>query len=564
MMSDREYDAIIVGAGFAGLYMLHKLRGLGFTARVIEAADDVGGTWYWNRYPGARCDIESFDYSYSFDEDLQQEWEWSERYAPQPEILRYLQHVAERFDLRRDIQFETRVERASWNDDSKRWTITTDAEDNYSAQYCIMGTGCLSSFNRPDIAGLDDFAGPVYLTGHWPHEGVDFTGQRVAVIGTGSSAVQSTPIIAEQADQLTIFQRTPNYVVPAHNYNVPAEEAQAIKQSYAELRATAQESSVGSGRTLPRTPVLATKLDEDTFQADMERRWAVGGLVGFVGAYADLIMDPVAAERVEAFFADKIRERVKDPETAEKLIPSGHHIMSKRLCVDTGYYENFNRDNVELVDLKATPIDRIEAGGVRTGERLYEADALVLATGFDAMTGALDKIEIRGKGNQTLAEKWEGGPITFLGLMSAGFPNLFLVTGPGSPSVLTNMVSSIEQHVDYIAGIMSMMRERGAQEFEPLPASEPAWITHNNTAAEMTTYMQANSWYMGANIPGKPSIFMPYIGGFPAYRNICDEIAGKGYCGFAIDGEGQPCDVDLDDHMMRLMPEELIEAMEAA
>ncbi|MEE1876601.1 flavin-containing monooxygenase [Altererythrobacter litoralis] len=559
-MAEREFDAIVVGAGFSGLYMLHKLRGLGFTAKVIEAADDVGGTWYWNRYPGARCDIESYDYSYSFDEDLQQEWAWSERYAPQPEILRYLQHVAERFDLRRDIQFETRVERAVWNDDAKRWTIETDRGDSFSARFCIMGTGCLSSFNRPDIPGLDDFAGPVYLTGQWPHEGVDFTGQRVAVIGTGSSSVQSTPIIAKQAERLTIFQRTPNYVVPAHNYAIPPEEEQAIKANYAQLRATARESAVGSGRILPRTPVLATKLDEETFRADMERRYAVGGLIGFTGAYADITVDPAAAERMEAFIAEKIREGVDDPETAEKLIPRSHHIMTKRLCVDIGYYENFNRDNVELVDIKTTPIERIEAHGLRTSERFYEADALVLATGFDAMTGSLERIEIRGKGNQTLAEKWAAGPITFLGLMSAGFPNLFLVTGPGSPSVLTNMVSSIEQHVDYIADVMVMMRDRGAQEFEPLPACELAWVEHNNSVAATTTLPDANSWYMGANIPGKPRVMLPYFGGFPAYRNICDEIASECYSGFSIDGQATACDVDFEDHVMRLMPEELAEA----
>jgi len=562
-MSDREFDAIIVGAGFSGLYMLHKLRGLGFSAKVIEAADDVGGTWYWNRYPGARCDIESYDYSYSFDEDLQREWEWSERYAPQPEILRYLQHVAERFDLKRDIQFETRVESAHWNEDAHRWTVTTDRGDSYSAQFCVMGTGCLSSFNRPEIAGLDDFAGKIYLTGQWPHEGVDFTGQRVAVIGTGSSAIQSTPIIAKQAEKLMIFQRTPNYVVPAHNYQIPREEADAIKANYAELRATAQESGVGSGKVLPRTEVLATQLDEDAFLADMERRYAVGGLVGFVGAYADITLDPAAAKRVEAFIANKIREKVKDPETAEKLIPDSHHIHTKRLCVDIGYYENFNRDNVELVDLRVTPIERIETNGVRTSEHLYEADALVLATGFDAMTGSLDRIEIRGNGNQTLSEKWAAGPVNFLGLMSQGFPNLFMVTGPGSPSVLTNMVSSIEQHVDYIAGIMDFMRERGARQIEPRPDSEQAWIAHNNAVAEATTFMQANSWYMGANIPGKPRIFMPYIGGFHVYRNICDEIADKHYVGFSIDGDSAPCDVDFDAHAERLMPEELAETMAA-
>lgn len=556
-MSDREVDAIIVGAGFSGLYMLHKLRGLGFTAKVIEAADDVGGTWYWNRYPGARCDIESYDYSYSFDEDLQQEWEWSERYAAQPEILRYLQHVAERFDLRRDITFETRVASAHWDDRANRWTITTDGGERYKAQYCILGTGCLSSFNRPDIPGLDDFSGDVYLTGQWPHEGVDFTGKTVGVVGTGSSAVQSTPIIARQADHLTIFQRTPNYVVPAHNYDIPMEEAEEIKASYAELRAVAQDSAIGSGRILPRTPHLATTLEDAAFREDMERRYGVGGLVGFVGCYADVTMDPAAARRVERFMAEKIRAKVNDPDTADKLIPHGHHVMSKRLCVDTGYYENFNRDNVSLVDLKDTPIEVVTQTGLRTNAQEYQFDVLVLATGFDAMTGALDRIEIRGKGNQMLTGKWEAGPVTFLGLMSRGFPNLFMVTGPGSPSVLTNMVSSIEQHVDFIAALMVSLRERGAQAIEPLPESEEAWVAHNNAVAEMTTYMDANSWYMGANIPGKPRIFMPYIGGFTAYSNICKEIAEKDYVGFAIDGEGNACEVDFEDHVMRLMPEEL-------
>lgn len=556
-MAGRELDAIVVGAGFSGLYMLHRLRQAGFSAKVIEAADDVGGTWYWNRYPGARCDIESYDYSYSFDEELQQEWEWSERYAAQPEILRYLRHLAERFDLRRDILFNTRVTRAHWDEANERWAIATDGAESFSARFCIMGTGCLSSFNRPDIPGLDDFAGQLYLTGQWPHEGVDFSGQKVGVIGTGSSAVQSIPIIAEQAARLTVFQRTPNYVVPAHNHEMSPEEARAIKAQYDALRAAARESAIGSGRVLPRTPHLAITLDEESFRADMERRWQVGGLVGFVGAYPDLTMDPEAARRVADFVAGKIRERVHDPDTAEKLIPRGHHIMTKRLCVDTGYYEAFNRDNVELVDLNETPIEQVTADGVRTSARLHELDSLVLATGFDAMTGALEKIDIRGRGGQALAQKWEAGPVTFLGLMSKGFPNLFMVTGPGSPSVLTNMVSSIEQHVEYIADIMAHLRARDASTIEPAGESEKAWVEHNNAVAAMTTYMDANSWYMGANIPGKPRIFMPYIGGLPAYRNICEEIAANGYCGFAIDGDAQPCEVDFEDHVMRQMPEEL-------
>ncbi len=559
-MSGQNLDAVIVGAGFSGLYMLHKLRGLGFSARVIEAADDVGGTWYWNRYPGARCDIESCDYSYSFDEDLQQEWQWSERYASQPEILRYLQHVAERFDLRRDITFETRVQRAQWDEVAQQWTVSTDSDEQLTARFCIMGTGCLSSFNTPDIPGLADFAGDTYTTGQWPHEGVDFTGKKVVMIGTGSSSIQSTPIIAQQAEQLTILQRTPNYVVPGHNYPMRDDEANKVKQSYAELRDAAQESVVGSGRVLPRTPHLATSLDEQTFIADMERRWAVGGLVGFVGAYADINMDPAAANRVGEFFADNIRARVNDPDLAEKLIPHDHYVMTKRLCVDTGYYESFNRDNVDLVDLRATPIETIVADGVRVGGTLIKADALVLATGFDAMTGSLNRIDIRGTNGRSLADKWSEGASSLLGLMSHGFPNLFTITGPGSPSVLTNMVTSIEQHVDYIAGIMVHLRDQGAVQIEAEQVVEDVWVTHNNAVAQMTTYVSANSWYIGANVPGKPRVFLPYIGGYHAYRAICQDIAQNSYCGFLIDGKSQACEVDFDAHVESYTPEELMVA----
>ena len=556
-MSDREYDAIIIGAGFSGLYMLHKLRGLGFSARVIETADDVGGTWYWNRYPGARCDIESFEYSYSFDEDLQQEWEWSERYAAQPEILRYLQHVAERFDLRRDIQFETRVEAAHWDDNAMRWKVSTDKGDRFSARYCIAGTGCLSSFNKPDIPGLDSFAGEVYSTGQWPHEGVDFSGKKVAVIGTGSSSIQSTPVMAAEADHLTIFQRTPNYVVPAQNHPTDKAFVGELKQRYGEFREAQRQSLLGAARVLPQTPRTVLSIPEDEFQEEMEQRWAMGGLVGFMASHLDSGTDRDANERIADFVRAKIRDRVEDPEIAERLTPRSYPIATKRLCVDIGYYEIFNRDNVELVDLNETPIETIEPGGVRTGAQSYDADILVLATGFDAMTGTLTRIDFRGKGGEALKDKWADGPHTHLGLMSVGFPNLFMVTGPQSPSVGSNMVVSIEQHVDFIADIMVHMRERDAKVFEPLAESEKAWGEHIDVLFNMSLHPQANTWYLGSNVEGKPRVFTVYIGGVHAYRNVCDEVAEKGYPGFAIDGEGKPNDVDFEGHVMALMPEEL-------
>ena len=556
-MAQQEFDAVIVGAGFSGLYMLHKLRGLGFTARVIEAADDVGGTWYWNRYPGARCDIESFEYSYSFDDDLQQEWEWSERYAAQPEILRYLQHVAERFDLKRDIAFETRVESAHWDDAAQRWTVTTDRGETLTAQYVITGTGCLSSFNRPEIPGLERFAGEVYSTGQWPHQGVDFTGKRVAVIGTGSSAIQSTPVIAAEADRLTIFQRTPNYVVPAQNHPTDREFVAGLKAHYGEFRQAQRASLLGAARVLPQTPRTVLSIPEDEFQAEMEQRWAMGGLVGFMTSHLDSGTDRAANERIAEFVRGKIREKVADPEVAELLTPRSYPIATKRLCVDTGYYEIFQRDNVALVDLNETPIDTIEPGGVRTSDQLYQADVLVLATGFDAMTATINRIHIRGRNGAKLRDKWADGPHTFLGLTSAGFPNLFMITGPQSPSVGSNMVVSIEQHVEWVADLMVRMREQGQTTVEPLPEAEVSWGAHVEVIFQMSLHTQADTWYTGANVPGKPRVFTVYIGGVHAYRNICEEIAGESYPGFAFDGSGTACTVDFEGHVMRLMPAEL-------
>jgi cyclohexanone monooxygenase len=526
-----QIDAIIVGAGFAGLYALHRLRGLGFSVRVFEAGDGVGGTWYWNRYPGARCDVESMDYSYSFSDELQQEWRWTERYASQPEILSYINHVADRFDLRRDIQLSTRVTRAVYDEAASRWTLETGRGDRVSARFCIMATGCLSDAQVPDISGRETFAGRWYHTGHWPHEGVDFSGQRVAVIGTGSSAIQSIPIIAGQARHLFVFQRTPNYSVPARNGPLDREYERSVKANYADFRRQARESRIGF--VVERSGDSALAVSAEERQREYEKRWTRGGL-GFAATYVDLLTNQAANDTAATFFRDKIRGIVRDPTIAEAVTPRDYPLGTKRLCVDTEYYATFNRDNVTLVDLRKTPIAAITPKGVRTSEREYAVDSLVFATGFDAMTGALLKIDIRGRGGHTLAEKWEGGPRTYLGLAIAGFPNLFTITGPGSPSVLSNMIVSIEQHVDWIAECLAHLRARGHAAIEATVEAEDAWVAHVNDVGHMTLYPLAKSWYMGANVPGKPRVFMPYIGGVGVYREKCDAVAAAGYAGFRL------------------------------
>lgn len=530
-----SYDVVVVGAGFAGLYMLHRLRGLGLTARVYEQGSGVGGTWYWNRYPGARCDVESMQYSYSWSDELQQDWDWSERYAPQPEILDYANHVADRFDLRRDIQFDTRVASAVFDDNSARWTVTLGDGSRVTAQFVVLATGCLSNARMPDLPGLADFKGQVYHTGHWPHEPVDFTGLRVGVIGTGSSAIQSIPVIAEQARQLTVFQRTANFSVPARNAALTAGERKAFRDNYPEIRRKAREEMRnGIFQEIPEKGAHEDS-DEDR-RARYQARWSYGGIT-FMGAYNNLLIDGAANATAADFIRERIAEIVTDPATAALLQPSGHPVGSKRICVDTDYFATFNRDNVELVDIKAAPIERITATGVRVGGRDYDLDALVLATGFDAMTGSVAKIDLRGRNGQTLNDKWAAGPRTYLGLMSAGFPNLFLITGPGSPSVLSNMIVSIEQHVDWISDCLSTMRDRGVATIEADVAAEDNWVVHVNDVAHGTLYPQANSWYMGANVPGKPRIFMPYIGGVGVYRQICNDVVAKGYQGFVMGGE---------------------------
>ena len=529
---DAAYDAVVVGAGFAGMYMLHRLRGQGLKVRVYEQGGDVGGTWYWNRYPGARCDVESMQYSYSFSDELQQEWNWSERYAPQAEILKYANHVADRFKLRGDIQLNTRVDRATFDERTSTWQVATSDGRIATAKFVVLATGCLSNARMPDIKGLSEFKGNVYHTGHWPHEPTDFTGLRVGVIGTGSSAIQSVPVIAQQARHLTVFQRTANFSIPARNAELTVEEREAFRRNYPEIRRFAREEARnGIYAELPDRGALDD--GDNTRRAKYEARWTKGGLT-FMLAYNNLILDKAANDTAAGFVRGKIAEIVRDPETAKRLQPDDHPIGSKRICVDTDYYATFNRPNVTLVDLKSDPIVEILPNAVRTRTGDHEIDALVLATGFDAMTGSVAKIDISGRGGRTLKQKWAEGPRTYLGLMSQGFPNLFIITGPGSPSVLSNMIVSIEQHVDWIADCLAVMRERGLEVIEATKEAEDQWVAHVNEVAQQTLYPQANSWYMGANIPGKPRIFMPYIGGVGVYRQICNDVAAKGYEGFVM------------------------------
>ena len=524
-----QLDAVIVGGGLAGLCMLHRLRGLGLRARVFEAGSGVGGTWYWNRYPGARVDIESLEYSYQFSEDLQQKWQWSERYATQGELLRYVNHVADRYDLRRDISLNTRVASAAYDEALGRWAVATDANERLLARFVVMATGCLSSTNTPKFPGIESFQGAKYHTGNWPHEPVDFTGKRVAVIGTGSSAIQSIPILAQQAARLFVFQRTPNYSIPAHNGPIDPELERRVKADYGAFRAEAATHPFGAD--FRDNPNSAFSVSADERNAEYERRWAHGGL-GFLGAYADLMFDPKANQTAAEFIRNKIRSTVKDPATAESLCPTTP-VGCKRLCVDTGYYATYNRPNVTLVSVKDAPIEAITPNSLVTGGREYAIDCIVFATGFDAMTGSLVRVDIRGRGGRSLRDKWAEGPTTYLGVATAGFPNLFMITGPGSPSVLSNMLPSIEQHVNWIARCIDDLGQRGAKSIDAQPEAEEAWVAHVNEVANSSLYPRCNSWYLGANVPGKPRVFMPYLG-VPPYRARCEEVREKGYEGFAI------------------------------
>ncbi len=525
-------DAVVVGAGFAGMYMLYRLRQKGYSVRVFERGDNVGGTWYWNRYPGARCDVESMEYSYSFDDDLQQEWEWSERYATQPEILRYANHVADRHDLRPHITFDTEVKSVHYQDNSNTWLVTTDSGEAVEARFCIMATGCLSSVNKPDFKGVDSFKGDTYHTGQWPHQGVDFTGKTVGIIGTGSSAIQSIPLIAEQAKHLTVFQRTPNFSIPAHNQDLDQAFIDEIKQNYPEFRAENRAMHGAFGARRPHYEDSVWDADEETRNARFEERWALGGL-GFLRAFGDLGLSEAANNIAAEFVRSKIREIVDDPDIAELLCPDGV-IGCKRLCVDTNYYATYNRDNVTLIDVSRNPVEEITANGLITDDKEYSFDALIFATGFDAMTGSLLRMDIRGKGGEKLEEKWDAGPRTYLGLATHGFPNLFTISGPGSPSVLSNMIVTIEQHVNWIFDCMEYMREQGISIIEADLDAEDKWVTSGNEMADMTLMPRCNSWYLGANVPGKPRVFMPFVGGVPLYIEICDKVAANDYEGFSL------------------------------
>ena len=526
-------DAAIVGAGFSGLYMLHRLREAGLQARVLERGGDVGGTWYWNRYPGARCDIESVDYCYSFSDELLREWRWTERYAAQPEILAYLQHVADRLDLRRDIELDTTVIAATWDEADLAWTLATQHGERITARWLILAVGNLSAVKRPDVPGLEDFAGEWHHTARWPRDGVDLAGRRVAVIGTGSTGIQAVTEIAKEADRLSVLQRTPNYSMPAQNGPLPPEQLDEVISTYADRRRFAERSEAGV--PFPSPTRAALEVDDAERRRIYEEGWLRGGINALSYAFSDFFTDEQANRTAQDFARERIREIVRDPRTAEALCPA-HHIGTKRTCVDTGYFETFNRDNVELVDLRREPLVRITRRGIATAERELDLDVIVFAIGFDAMTGALLDIDVRGADGLALREAWAAGPRTYLGLAAAGFPNLFMVTGPGSPSVLSNMAVSIEQHVDWIAECLVHLRDRGVRRIEPTAAAEEAWVRHVADVAAGTLYPAARSWYVGANIPGKPRVFMPYVGGVGAYRRACDEVAVRGYEGFELAG----------------------------
>ena len=529
-----EVDVAIIGAGFAGLYSLHKLRDeLGLSARVIETGSGPGGTWYWNRYPGARVDIPSMQYSYQFDDDLQQEWEWKEKYAPQAEILEYVNHVVERFDLARDIQYDSRVVSSIYDDKAGKWTLTLENGDELIARYCIMATGCLSAANKPPFEGDDTFRGEVYHTGQWPHDGVDFSGKAVGIIGTGSSAVQSIPVIAEQCRHLTVFQRTPNFSAPAHNAPLDPEYAKAVKADYKAFRQRGQESLVAWDIEMNEKEY--GEMSPDELKACLEERWQMGGLF-FYGTLADLLTNQAANDVVSEFVREKIRSKVDDAATADLLTPKTM-IGCKRICADTHYFETYNRDNVSLVDISSTPISRITPTGLEAGEQSWDFDVLVYATGFDAMTGSLNRIDIRGRNGLRLKDKWEAGPRTMLGLQTAGFPNMFIIANAGSPSVLTNMITAIEQHVEWIGDAIAHLKASNLNTIEPTTAAEDEWVDHTNEVAGETLLLGCNSWYLGANIPGKARVFMPYLG-YPDYKERCETIAADGYPGFELSAAG--------------------------
>jgi cation diffusion facilitator CzcD-associated flavoprotein CzcO len=526
-----EVDVIVVGAGFGGLRALHALRKSGKRVQVIEASEHVGGVWYHNAYPGARCDVESYDYSYSFSPELEQEWVWSERYATQPEILRYIEHVVERFDLRKDIRFQCRMERAEYDAQAGRWRISCSDGSQWSAQHLVLAVGQLSAPKAPNYPGQDRFRGRIIHSAVWPRDPVDYSGKRVAIIGTGSSGMQMTPVIARQAAHLTVFQRTPNYSVPAANAPVTPEEDRQVKANYRQRREQAWNSPTGLG-FMPSKKSALEATPEERSQV-YEAAWNRLGY-GFALSYFDILLNREANDTAAEFIRRKIASVIDKPELREKLVPRDHAFAARRPSVDSGYFQAFNRDNVELADLRESPIVEFTEKGIRTTSREHAFDIIIFATGFDAFTGSLLKPEIVGRNGLTLKEKWAAGPVTQLGIGTHGFPNLFVLVGPGSPSLLSNVMVSIEEQSDWFAQMMAEMDRRGVQEVEVSEAAEQAWVAHVNARARETLYLTADSYYNGAEVPGKPRVFMPYSGGVRGYRRLLHRCAANDYEGFEL------------------------------
>ena len=545
-----RYDVVIVGAGFAGMYGLHKFRSQGLSVKVFEAGSDVGGTWYWNRYPGARCDVPSIEYSFGFSEELEQEWDWPEVFSAQPDILRYANHVADRFNLRKDIQFESRVTEVLFLEESGDWRISVGETYQCHAKFCVMATGCLSVPNTPEIEGADQFRGQVLHTGRWPKEEVDLSGKRVGVIGTGSSGVQAIPELAKMSGHLYVYQRSPVYTVPANRKAMREEVQQEFRKNYREIRRLQQHNFGGVSNfrltesvrrpqadranrkdAASAMPAKILGLSEEA-RKQLIAEQGLGVLLSFADVYSDLEANEVA----NRLFREEIAQIVDDQNVAAGLLPNDYGLGCKRQVLDRDYYETFNRSDVTLVNFKETPLERITPNGIKTSDAEQELDVLIYATGFDAMTGALLKSNVVGKNGVALQDKWQFGPAAYLGLQISGFPNLFMVTGPGSPSVLCNMLVAIEQHINWISDCISHMEGNGLSQIEPTEQAEDQWVVQVNQVAEGTMYTapSCNSWYLGANIPGKPRIFMPYVGGYPQYKARCDEIVANGYEGFSL------------------------------
>lgn len=529
-------DAVVVGAGFAGLYAIKCLRDAGFSIQAFEAGDGIGGTWYWNQYPGARVDLECWDYSYSFSRELQDEWDWSERYPSAQELMKYLEHVADRFQLREHIRFNTTVESAVFDEQRNLWVVRTSDGKTVNARFLVPASGVLSVPKPPEIPGIETFAGEAYHTGRWPRKPVSFEGKRIGVIGTGSSGVQVIQALAGQCKHLTVFQRTAVFVVPCKNHALTPSMRERVRATYAERREISRITRFGIAVGMATDSALDATPEE--MRMKYENAWTNSQLLGFRQCYGDILANEDANATVADFIRGKIRQIVKKPEVAQKLLPHGFPFGTKRPCLGDTYYEVFNRDDVTLVDLKSTPIERVVPEGIVTSEGLVKLDMLIYATGYDALSGALTRIDVRGIGGKKLTDKWADGAKTYLGLMVAGFPNLFTVTGPGSPGPLANMSMSIEQHIDWITRCMEDMRRNGWTRIDTTSVQEDAWMQGVQDIVKRTLYLKANSWYLGANVPGKPKVFLPYLGGHGNYRKKCDEAAAKGYEGFVLTRAG--------------------------